>query len=703
MSRAQAAKQAPGKAAGQAAPHRRPAWLSGWAGRLADRLIAADPAYSRLRLATRAMLSLTLTGLVLAAVTLVAQPPFAAYGLGVVVSFIGAVAVRDADRRGQALTRAAVAATAAVSATLAGALSPLPLVADLAFLAVIFLSVYIRRYGARTFAAGMAGFMAYFIGDYLHPDPRQAGWLLFAAALAGLSTQLVTILWLPPDPERHFRRAMHTIDHRINLILRHLLDAARRGALPPGDDEAVRRQLAQLRDIVLMAEGFVPQISEETWAVSGAAGELATALFDLQLAVERLARHRRVALPPPEALAALLADEGPGLRLDRPHAPPGDGAAGVPLSLLAQLRDSRARINAVLDQRPSPAFARPAPSGQDKTAGKTAGGGGDGPLIPATLHRPIQVTLACGIAIAVGGLISPSMWFWAVITAYLVFNNTKTRADTGLRALQRGGGTLAGVIAGTLLATYLHDMPVVSGALLPVAFFLAFYFLQASYGVMVFFLTIGIALIYGLIGVFTPERLMLRLVETVVGGLAGAGAAFLVFPVRTTPDAVAGLTALLDAMEGMLDAALARVCRDGSAAEVIAATRRLERRYAQTAAAARPLGGPWTAVTRFGQIREKLLILATCLYWARQLARALQDAPRLTAAEQAQFLDLAASLRGRIGQMRDGAGQWFARARVTRPVALPAGTAAPGCEATAALARLDQLLEAALAAPRGAG
>src|SRR5437016_2377469 len=56
--------------------------------RLRDRIAATDPALSRLRLASRAMLSLAISETALAGLTLVVKElPIAAYGLAAVTSF----------------------------------------------------------------------------------------------------------------------------------------------------------------------------------------------------------------------------------------------------------------------------------------------------------------------------------------------------------------------------------------------------------------------------------------------------------------------------------------------------------------------------------------------------------------------------------------------------------------------------------------
>ena len=460
--------------------------------------------------------------------------PIAAYGLAVVISFVGSMAVRDADGRGQALTRLFAGAAAVLSVFLASLLAPRPVIADLAFLAVIFGAVYIRKFGPRWFAVGMIAFMAYFMGDYLRPHPSDIGWLALAAALALIATHLSTAVLLRDDPERNFRRAVTTIDRRINLILRDLMQAAGDTAAPRASSDPLRAHLARLHDVVLMAEGFIPQGEDGTLAAEGPASELAVALFDLQLAVEQLVRARRDAPPPQPFLRAALAHDDRRLQqlcaeADRET----DDAATAGVRLLMRVHRTRARLDAMLAAAPCAAFsrtgaARPSPAQPAPPPAPSA------MAIPVSLQRPIQVTLACAIALGCGILLSPVRWYWAVITAFIVFNNTSSRADTAVRALQRSAGTFGGLIAGTVVATVVQGQTAVSIAVILLLFFFAFYFIQVSYGLMIFLITIALALLYGLMGMFTPELLLVRLEETMVGGLAGAAVAFLVFPTRAS-------------------------------------------------------------------------------------------------------------------------------------------------------------------------
>ena len=632
-----------------------------------------------------------LTVIVLIAVQQNHPLPAAAYGLAILLSFIGTIGIRDVGWRRQTVTRALAGLVGASISILAGALAAKPFLADLVFLAVIFVSVYIRRYGMRWLGIGMVAFMAYFMGDYMHPAPSQAGDMLLAAVIALGSAQLASTLLFPEKPERDFRRALRTIDHRINLILRHLLQASVNGKLPPDDRMTVRTQMTELREILLMAEGFIPQITTQGWAVEGATADLAGGLIDLLLAVERLVRYRETELPPPEALHALLTESGPTVAAIHPAT---FASSSEALQLLQEVRRARARINAALGPSPSPVFERATssvPAAVQAALGPSRAG------IPAAFHRPIQVTVACGLALAAGLMLSPMRWYWAVITAYIVFNNTRTRADTALRALNRGAGTFGGVVAGTLLATLLHEHTLAAGLLIPVVFFLAVYNLQASYGWMIFFFTIGLALLYGLMGMFTPELLFLRLSETLIGGLCGIAAAFLIFPVRTGGTVNVAMTDFLDALVELIVAA----CDKKESADAITgAALKLDHKYGALAAAVRPLGGPWSVVTKFGAVRTRLLLLVSCAHWARVLASAMADGDA-TDEERNAVAELAAVAMAKTRRLRLAGASWFAAGDTPEPVphndpAPSAGTLKHGA-AIGALEAINDLLERAVA------
>ncbi|HVZ14370.1 MAG TPA: FUSC family protein [Bauldia sp.] len=624
----------------------------GLLGSLGDHIAASDPALSRLRLASRAMLSLALAALVLAAITWAVAPlPIAAYGMAVVICFVGSMAVRDPSGNAQIVTRAIGGLIAVATTLLATLLAPIPALADLTFLAVVFIAVYVRKYGPRWFAIGMVAFMAYFMGDYLRPQLGDAGWIALAVAIAMLATHVTGVFLLSDDPERDFRRAMIAIEHRINLILRELL--------PDGSDDKARavpeKHLARLRDAVMMAEGFIPQGEKGALAAEGAASDLAIALFELQLALERLVAASHVEAPSAEAVHALL---------NRAVPMPGDDTAPA-TRLAARVGRALQRLEAALGPSPSPAFVPPAAAVPASGAVGPAAAPPARPAVPLDLQAPIQVTLACAIALGCGLLLSPVRWYWAVITAFIVFNNARSRADTALRALQRSVGTFAGLFVGTAAATLVHGSLWVSTIAILLLFFVGFYFVQVSYSLMIFLITIALALLYGVMGMFTPELLVVRLEETLVGGIAGALVAFFVFPTRTSVGAAMALEKYLTALGELVNAVKVRADGATAGADLAGLSRSVDRLYTELATTVRPIGGPWGVVTRFGEVREKLLFLAAAAHWGRVLARSLWPGRKLDA-EMAQRIERAVEgVAVQISEARRRKEMYFERPRAS--------------------------------------
>jgi len=148
------------------------------------------------------------------------------------------------------------------------------------------------------------------------------------------------------------------------------------------------------------------------------------------------------------------------------------------------------------------------------------------------VRRTLQVFVAATAAVVAGTLISPQRWYWALIAAFIVGVGAASRSEVMVKALQRVGGTLFGVLAGIGLATLVAGHAWLAVGLIFTCMFLAFYAFQAAYGTMIFFITLMLALLYGLLGMFQPHLLVLRLEETAVGAAIGIAANFLVLPIR---------------------------------------------------------------------------------------------------------------------------------------------------------------------------
>ena len=107
----------------------------------------------------------------------------------------------------------------------------------------------------------------------------------------------------------------------------------------------------------------------------------------------------------------------------------------------------------------------------------------------ALLAQSIQAAVAVAVAIAAGHVLSPTRWYWAAFTTFLVFQGVRSRQETALKAWQIAIGTVGGAFAGVLVATALSGHVYAATAISIAALFLAFYASSAAYGVMIFWVT----------------------------------------------------------------------------------------------------------------------------------------------------------------------------------------------------------------------
>ncbi|PYE44684.1 putative membrane protein YccC [Rhizobium sp. PP-F2F-G20b] len=596
---------------------------------LRDWLLANDPAFSRLRTGLRVTLSVCLSvGLLAALHGLVAPLPKAAYALAITLSIQSGLSVKDASMREQFVTRLMGCGVCIGVVGLAALLEGTRVASDLAFLVLIFLAAYARTFGPRGFALGMFAFMSYFIGAYLRPDLGDLPATALGPLTALLVGQGVRRFVLADDWRVDLGRAVAAVETRVDRILARI--SATTGGIDERDRPQMDRQVERLKDAVLMAESFVPARPETDGRHDAERDDprriaVTICLFELHVAAESLVVLSRQAFPPARLVVALRA--GTRERMERlarnaARSAPDDVYLQETIDACLSLDAVRRRL-AVAVQRlvaaPDVSRGMEAPGNAGAVGLKLAGF----TLSDPAVRTAIQITHASALAMVFGLMLSRERWFWAVLSAFLVFTNTRSRGDTAMRAVQRSIGTLFGIAVGLVAASLLQTMTPVVLILAAVCVFLAFYLLAVSYAAMTFFVSIVLALVYSLIGSLTPEVLILRLEETVIGSLAGLAVAFLVFPARTETLAGEALQRWCAALRRLLtDAAEGR-----SGFDLIHRSQVLERAYAELSSVVRPLGSSWQLVTRPGVVRQTLMTLMTATYWARTFAGGLAADP----------------------------------------------------------------------------
>ena len=531
--------------------------------RLEFYLLASDPGRVALRLSVRVVLTLAAVCLVLIVLDRWIHLPEAAFTLGMISAVQGAAQIRDPTIAGRALTRlyAAIAGFVAIAAIWLVERSLLRI--DVVLLAIVFLATYARRFGSRWQAVGVFAFMCAVVGAFLKAPETQLLDIAIALAISGFTAHLVRNFVMPEDPHQDF---LSVVSATLSLSqrLRNAIGEARGTAFEGHND--VLMIADRLRNAIVMCEGYIPLQAERD--EDGVAAQTAFRFLDLQLAAET------------------------AVELSLPASTTTDGSEiGRVQQALEGMREAESAIRTAVETLPE-SFPRPAVAKPEKAEIRLFPRRGEW-LRDEALRLSLQVTLACAIAMVVGEALSSQRWFWAVMTAFLIFMNTQSGGAVALKAVNRAMGTAAGISVGIALATLIHGNAYLTIPLVAVSIFMSFYLLRISYAGMNIFLNIAISLIYGYVGIFTPELLVLRLEETAVGAAAGTLVALMVLPVDTVRRAQEALNKLTNALLGVIDT-IVEGAQANTARAVAASVSAVDNAFSDVLTAFEPLRNTWT-------------------------------------------------------------------------------------------------------------
>ena len=562
-------------------------------------LVDSDPGRLRLRSASTTTLSLVLGLSALLVFTRLADQPVTVAMLGTIVAMQSSAAVKDRQQHSRVVTTLLLFFPALGAVTLAALLSPLGKVADVGFIVVLFAAVWVRRFGPRGNAMGMVAFMAYFFALFLRASIGQIPVLAVAIAVGLGATLLVRTLIFPDRPRVEVRRLVRALRGASLAVLE--------VATAPGERDLVllRRRLDRLGATALMIDDWLDR-HDAARSLNITSQDLALRVFDAQIAVEQLVSllwaldagapwprgltdaitslrtclHHRVS---EEQLKA--ARKRASTAADRADLSLSEGIATVIAyrAVQAHLAIHHITTNALkIDPTAEPPSEPDADDDDDDDDDERTG------LHPST-KAAIQVAVATSAATVLGELISPDRWYWAVLTAFLVFTGVSTRGEILTRAGHRIVGTIAGVAAGVLLASLVGHHPAVQMVLLVLCVFCAFYLVTVAYAWLTFFVTVLLAMLYGLLGDFSVAVLELRIAETAAGGIVGIASAYFIFSTGTRSTFIDKVDVYLDRMAELIRAAVDSVLTPGGETDLVAATRRLDNALQDVVTAGKPL------------------------------------------------------------------------------------------------------------------
>ncbi len=552
------------------------------------------------------------------------------------------------------------------------------------FVLVMFVAVFVRRFGMPYFFYGFMLWMGYFFASFLHATAPMLPHLLAAVVIGTAWVFLLSITVARTNPRRSLIRIRRSFDARARRLAR----ACAYLVLADPEDEKelarrrakVRAQRGRLAEAALMIDGW--SADSDALPPGWSAQAVRRRLVDLQLClsgiaaaaqelpgVDRELRRAAVQTLWPLALrhhttartaAAHLKEVAERERSDAARAAWNLATGITEYTRIAPDADPPGAEDDAEEFTPAVSLAMGNLPGSAAVVKDVAARGHTwNPLarLSFTSRQAVQVAVAGALAIVFGRMLDPYRYYWAVIAAFVAFAGTGTRSETTLKAINRVIGTVVGLFVGILLAhaTMGHTMWTVAVIVLSMA--TGFYLVRVSYAYMIFFVTIMVAQLYSVLHEFSDELLVLRLEETALGGAIGIAVGLLVTPVSTR-DAVE--TARKDLLTGM--AAFLRVAQEhlagdriGPRPDLYGPLRDLDTRLRALLQIAAPLTRPMLVSNSPRWARHRLTLYAESVRAAQGLTRSLRHLesgePELarSAAILAQILENMAQVRVAIG------------------------------------------------------
>ncbi|MER6002694.1 FUSC family protein [Nonomuraea angiospora] len=574
-----------------------------------DRLAVRDPGLMRSTTALAAVAGIALALAVLAFLDMPA--PFLVAGC--FAPFTAALAIGDGSARDQVFVVAAAVPLVFAVLPAGGALAPFPVMAEGVFVVLIFWAVYIRRYGPRGQALGIFAFMAYFLTQFLDARVSDLPGLYAAVGVGFAAHALVRFGLLRTGPARTLRRLRRAFHTHLGHVVLGAIEVVRAGRDDARLARSLERRVARLhRDALLIADLLDQDVAAQSWESSANRGLRRVA--QAEVAAQRLAvlivRSASAGPACSRAREHLVAElqvvHGHLMRpRDMDHDRVDRQLGGAPVAFL----DVRHAIGELTRAVAGLGLVDGAPYrlGDGTQPPRTSPRG----LRRVTTRQAVQAAAAGAIAVVLGELLSSERWYWAVLTAWVVFVNTESSQEILVQGFQRLLGTVLGVVCGPALAA------VGGGGVLPalcvslVCVYGIFRTPPRAYWAVTFFVTCLIAMTFVLLGTFSAELLALRVQETVLGALCGVLMGRLVLP---TTACRAGAARLLEVLRVLRRT---RVREGGALFDI----RELDGAIEELRGSLRPLTHPLNP-RRAGRAhaRHLLALLESCAYHARSLA-----------------------------------------------------------------------------------
>jgi len=492
--------------------------------------------------------------------------------LGALVGMMASFGVMDTTARGQLISTLFLPIPLIAALSLGMALGGHRVLALISFAVVLAIGTYGRRFGPRGFISAMLLFMGDFLGFFLHPAVALGdfGWLAAEIGVGAVVAIAVRFAFFYPFQARALERTQRSYAARARkaaALALSVLDHPRHSPHTERASRRLHRQLVRLNEAALMIDA---QLGDPGAVAEGSLAQLLhQRLFDAELALANIARFAeamaRFGLPASQHLEARLAlrelirgdneaakaHAGRLIALLREAAPvPSGGDRAVAViphrfagSVIA-LADAMTEWMALGATREGEGAFQPSvqlfggwlpgSSQVSSTASLEPGTRlSERIRLPIYTRTAIQMGIAVGAATALGDVLSPRRFYWAVLAALITFMNANTTGEQVRKAFFRVAGTVVGIGVGSLLVTAVGHHTYWSVAVILAALFFGFYLMRINYTFMVIGITVMVSQLYVQLDEFSNSLLLLRLEETALGAAVTIVVVMVVFPLRT--------------------------------------------------------------------------------------------------------------------------------------------------------------------------
>lgn len=560
--------------------------------RIGSAFAARDPGRARLTVA----IGVAVGAAASAAVGMLIVKEFHADGgllaMSVFLSVMAGNMVRDRSATGRVVTTALMIPAVLLAIVVAAALSSNRLVVIGVFVVLSGVAIWVRRFGPRAGALGSLSFMGYFFTLFMKPTLEHLPVFCLIGACA-IATQLVVrslMLLKRPRPE-------------IDVLLKELRAAsasALRATSHTDHRGGLRAALARVDDVARAITAWQQHFPTDRY-VACDEGTLAARVLDARVDTEEacyeLARGASPGEPASEGATSharaqlrIILDERASAEqlaaakewaegvIARGHrGEDGDFAAYLlARSTIAHMRVREIDLSHGLVHDGRRVKETSSPAAAKKPAARPALHWVPWSQWQATSRMAVQAMIAAALACAVGEAISASRWYWAVMTAFVIFIGASTRSGILTRAYRRVAGTALGIVVGVVPVILADHNKSVMIAICVVSVFCMLYFGPLNYVYSAFSLTVMLVALYGLLGVLDTKILELRLIETLSGAVIGVVCAYLIGSTNSRPVLITKVNAYFDALDAVLKSVSAALGTTGQKVGVLSSLRTLE-------------------------------------------------------------------------------------------------------------------------------